>query len=154
MTQGEVVFAEAFLDTGVALAACVAHHCHEISLPKHLSRINVARSPFEKVVPSVNGPVCRDPWRHSCLIHRSLEEVVRNRYRANAFRDLGLLGNQLAVSRSALDKLSLAAAQDVGDGLHTLTILQDIWLVGSTIPIDAGFSIVKICSRQRRAHDV
>ena len=46
------------------------------------------------------------------------------------------------MSRSVLDKLSLAAVQDVGDGLPTLTMLQDIWPVGSTIPIDAVFSTV------------
>ena len=76
------------------------------------------------------------------IVCNVLEEVVRKRSWTNAFRDLGLLGNQLAVSRSVLDKLSLSAVEDVGDGLPTLTMLQDIWPVGSTIPINAVFATV------------
>ena len=83
------------------------------------------------------------------IVCQVLEDVVRNKSWSNAFGDLGLLGNQLTVSRSVMEKLSLAAVQDAGHDLPSLTMLQDIWPAGSTIPIDAVFSTVSKYLRGR-----
>ena len=78
-------------------------------------------------------------------------KVIRGRSWAKAFSDIGLVGNQTAVSQSVLGKLKLAAAPLVGDGLPSLAMLQDIWPAGAIIPTDAVFATVSKFVRQRRA---